>query len=101
LLVAAANGLRRPPPNPSANRAVATILEVGRAALAGGGGGRFAARNPEVGRAGAGAVYAERRGRTGGRRGHARGEAGARGVGGLGGGGGTLAVDADTPFLIE
>jgi hypothetical protein len=85
LLVAAANGLRRPPPNPSANRAVATIPEVGRAALAGGGGGRFAARNPEVGRAGAGAVYAERRGRTGGR----RGEAEARDVGGLGGGGGT------------
>jgi hypothetical protein len=52
---------------------------------AGGGGGRFAARNPEVGRAGAGAVYAERRGRTGGR----RGEAEARDVGGLGGGGGT------------
>jgi hypothetical protein len=51
---------------------------------------------------------ASRRGQTGGRRGHARGEAGARGVGGLGGGGGTrgggggtLAVDADTPFLIE
>jgi hypothetical protein len=36
LLVAAANGLRRPPPNPAANRAVARNPEVGRAGLAGG-----------------------------------------------------------------
>jgi hypothetical protein len=36
LLVAAANGLRRPYPNPSVNRAVDTIPEVGRAGLAGG-----------------------------------------------------------------
>ena len=44
LLVAVANGLRRPHPNPSANRAVDTIPEVERAGLVGGVGGRFAAR---------------------------------------------------------
>jgi hypothetical protein len=55
LLVAAANGLCRPHPNPSGNRAVDTIPEVGRAGLVGGlrHGGDV---NTEVGRAGLGAV---------------------------------------------
>jgi hypothetical protein len=52
LLVAAANGLRRPHPNPSANRAVDTISEVGRAGLVGGlrrGGDEYGGRAGGVG----------------------------------------------------
>jgi hypothetical protein len=71
LLVATANGLRRPPPNPSANRVVATIPEVGRAGVAGGlrrGGEEYGGRagglrrggEKSGGRAGAGAVYTQR-----------------------------------------
>jgi hypothetical protein len=59
LLVVAANGLRRPHPNPADNRAVARIRRSGERGLAGGeSGGRasgdgwqfVAVRNPEVGR---------------------------------------------------
>ena len=59
-MAAAANGLRRPHPNPAENLTAARNPEVGRAGMAGGESGgrasgdgwRFAgARNPEVGQA--------------------------------------------------
>jgi hypothetical protein len=52
LLVATTNRLRRPHPNPSVNRAVDTIPEVGRAGLAGGlrrGGDEYGGRAGGVG----------------------------------------------------